>query len=106
MKKRLMSIPAIVIVSIVLPPSLFQLLYWIYSHNRGLMPTIAYDTMMFAIFVAYAGIAAYCRGRKIWHKLMIFAVLLIVQSVALLLYVSIDFAGGMAAFDAADQPPR
>jgi hypothetical protein len=54
---------------------------------------------MLAIFAAYAGAVTYFRGKKIWHKIVIFAIVLIVQTIMFFLIFSIWFAIGMAGFD-------
>jgi hypothetical protein len=104
-KKCLMSVPVIAVVSVALPYLNILLLKWMvfspYKFNGGIV-----DIVTHIIFAIYAGAVAYFRGEKMWHKFVIFAAVFLVQSAVFLLYIGIDFAIGMAAFDAADQPPR
>lgn len=95
MRKYFMSIPAIIIVSITLSCLLsMSWLEWIDFRNHK----VAFYTML-AIFAAYAGAVTYFRGKKIWHKIVIFAIVLIVQTIMFFLIFSIWFAIGMAGFD-------
>jgi hypothetical protein len=98
MKQYLMSVPAIIIISIVLPCLVELLMEWVVLHDHGQIPNAAYYTI-YVIFAIYAGVVAYFRGRKIWQKLIIFVIVFFIQNVILILIVYYEFGITMAAFN-------
>jgi hypothetical protein len=61
-------------------------------------PHIA-DYVTYAIFATYAGTAAYFRGKKIWHKILIFVTVFFVQSIVFILIFAYEFGVAMSAFN-------
>jgi hypothetical protein len=76
-----MSIPAIIIASVVLP-CLIILLWELFKYPSYSIVLNHVDSVTFAL---YAGAVAYFRGKKIWHKIIIFATVFVVQFFVLLL---------------------
>jgi hypothetical protein len=92
MKKYLMSLPAIITVSIVLPCFLELLMEWLwmvsrpYNVNGAIVHIVTH-----VIFVGYAGVSGYFCGKKMWHQFAIFFILFIAQSIVYFLFFCIRF---------------
>jgi hypothetical protein len=99
MRKYLMGIPAIAVVSVALPCLAESLLEWIPYAWLDRIPDSILQNTVYLIFAIYAGTVACFRGEKLRRKILILVALFFVQTIVFVLIFSIRFGMAMASFD-------